>query len=117
MDDMNRNQSRTSGVVYRFGLFALDVSALSLTRNGVRIKLQDQPFQLLALLLEKSGQVVKREELRQRLWPGNTFHLRALWRKKSGRVVKGKERGQRRWPGNIFVDFEKSRGVAVLKIR
>jgi len=88
MDDMNRNQSRTSGVVYRFGLFALDVSALSLTRNGVRIKLQDQPFQLLALLLEKSGQVVKREELRQRLWPGNTF-----------------------------VDFDKSLGVAVLKIR
>src|ERR1035438_8800075 len=88
MDDMNRNQSRTSGVVYRFGLFALDVSALSLTRNGVRIKLQDQPYQLLALLLEKSGQVVKREELRQRLWPGNTF-----------------------------VDFDKSLGVAVLKIR
>ncbi len=88
MEDTNRTESRASGVVYRFGLFSLDVSALCLTRNGTRIKLQDQPFQLLAFLLEKSGQVVTREELRQQLWPGNTF-----------------------------VDFDKSLGVAVLKVR
>ncbi len=88
MDDTNRTESRASAVVYRFGLFSLDVSALCLTRNGVRIKLQDQPFQLLAFLLEKGGQVVTREELRQQLWPGNTF-----------------------------VDFDKSLGVAVLKVR
>ena len=88
MEDTNRTESRASGVVYRFGLFSLDVSALCLTRNGIRIKLQDQPFQLLAFLLEKSGQVVTREELRQQLWPGNTF-----------------------------VDFDKSLGVAVLKVR
>ncbi len=88
MEDTNRTESRASGVVYCFGLFSLDVSALCLTRNGIRIKLQDQPFQLLSLLLEKSGQVVTREELRQQLWPGNTF-----------------------------VDFDKSLGVAVLKVR
>jgi TolB-like protein/DNA-binding winged helix-turn-helix (wHTH) protein len=44
-----------------------------LRKHGVRLKLQDQPFQLLALLLEHAGDVVTREELRQRLWPADTF--------------------------------------------
>jgi len=88
MDEMNRKSTLSSGTTYRFGLFTLDVSAGSLTRNGVRVKLQDQPFQLLVLLVERSGEIVAREEIRQRLWESNTF-----------------------------VDFDKSLGVAVLKVR
>src|ERR1035438_1752074 len=88
MDGLNRKSTLSSGTAYRFGLFFLDVSAGSLTRNGILIKLQDQPLQLLALLLEKRGEVVTREEIRQRLWKSNTF-----------------------------VDFDKSLGVAVVKAR
>ncbi len=42
-------------------------------KHGIRLKLQDQPFQVLALLLEHSGEVVTRDELRQKLWPADTF--------------------------------------------
>jgi DNA-binding winged helix-turn-helix (wHTH) protein/tetratricopeptide (TPR) repeat protein len=87
MDDANR-QPALSSSVYRFGLFTLDASAGSLTRNGLRVKLQEQPFQLLVLLLEKHGEVVTREEIRRRLWESDTF-----------------------------VDFDKSLGVDVLKVR
>jgi Tol biopolymer transport system component/DNA-binding winged helix-turn-helix (wHTH) protein len=57
----------------RFGLFDLDLRAGELRRNGVRVKLQEQPFQILARLLERPGDVVTREELRERLWSANTF--------------------------------------------
>jgi Tol biopolymer transport system component/DNA-binding winged helix-turn-helix (wHTH) protein len=57
----------------RFGLFELDLRTGELRRNGTRTKLQEQPFQVLAQLLEKPGDVVTREELRDRLWPADTF--------------------------------------------
>lgn len=57
----------------RFGDFEADLRALELRKNGIRLKLQHQPFQVLALLLEHPGDVVTREELRQKLWPGDTF--------------------------------------------
>ncbi len=53
----------------RFGVFELDLQTGELRRDGVRIRLQDQPFQILRLLLERGGEVVTREELRARLWP------------------------------------------------
>ncbi|MEO6965682.1 MAG: winged helix-turn-helix domain-containing protein, partial [Acidobacteriaceae bacterium] len=59
-----------------------------MTRRGLRVKLQEQPFHFLVLLLENRGTVVSRAAVRERLWPGNTF-----------------------------VDFDKSVGVAVLKVR
>ena len=59
--------------VTRFGLFEADFRNGELRRSGVRIKLQDQPLQILGLLLEKPGEIVSREELRARLWPANTF--------------------------------------------
>ena len=74
--------------VYRFGQFTLDTASGILTRRGLRVKLQEQPFQILALLLEHHGAVVSRAEIRERLWAANTF-----------------------------VDFDKSLGVAVLKVR
>src|SRR5579863_8777286 len=57
----------------RFGIFEADLNAGELRKGGARIRLQEQPFQILAMLLEQPGQVVTREELRSRLWPGDTF--------------------------------------------
>lgn len=57
----------------RFGVFQADARSGELRRDGVRVKLQEQPFQVLVLLLERPGEVVTREELTQRLWPDNTF--------------------------------------------
>ncbi len=57
----------------RFGAFEADLPSGELRKHGMKIKLQDQPFQILTMLLERSGQVVTREELRLKLWPGDTF--------------------------------------------
>jgi DNA-binding winged helix-turn-helix (wHTH) protein/predicted Zn-dependent protease len=57
----------------RFGAFEVDLNSGELYKLGIRLKLQEQPFQVLALLLERPGEVVTREELRQRLWPADTF--------------------------------------------
>src|SRR5690349_15699622 len=73
---------------YSFGLYALDPVNGTLTRDSVRVRMQEQPFRLLLLLVERAGQIVSREEIRNRLWPQNTF-----------------------------VEFDKSLGVAVLKVR
>ena len=59
--------------VARFGLFEIDLSAGELRKGGVKLRLQGQPFQVLALLLEHAGDVVTREELQQKLWPSDTF--------------------------------------------
>src|SRR5215469_12323349 len=80
--------SVTPEISYRFGLYVLDPGDGTLTRDSVRVRVQEQPFQLLLLLVERAGQVVSREEIRNRLWPQNTF-----------------------------VEFDKSLGVAVLKVR
>jgi DNA-binding winged helix-turn-helix (wHTH) protein len=64
-----QNNSR----IARFGLFELDLSAGELRKSGVKLRLQGQPFQVLALLLERAGEVVTREELQQKLWPSDTF--------------------------------------------
>lgn len=88
MDDVGRMSSPTSGVLYRFGLFSLDLSQRLLMRNGVRVRIQEQPLQVLALLLEKHGELTTREEIRQRLWQDNTY-----------------------------VEFDKSLSVAITKVR
>jgi DNA-binding winged helix-turn-helix (wHTH) protein/tetratricopeptide (TPR) repeat protein len=61
------------GDVFRFGLFEANSTNNTLTRGGLRVKIQDQPFQLLMLLLQRPGEVVTREELRQSLWPEGTY--------------------------------------------
>jgi DNA-binding winged helix-turn-helix (wHTH) protein/TolB-like protein len=58
---------------YRFGVFEAGVADRELLRQGVRLRLQDQPFRVLTILLEHAGDVVTREELRQRLWPADTY--------------------------------------------
>ena len=57
----------------RFGAFEIDLRSGELRKHGIKIKLQDQPFQVLQLLLERPGEIVTREELRSKLWPENTF--------------------------------------------
>ena len=59
--------------IVQFGIFELDLDARELRKSGVRIKLQEQPFQILSMLLERPGTVVTREELQKKLWPGETF--------------------------------------------
>jgi TolB-like protein/DNA-binding winged helix-turn-helix (wHTH) protein/Tfp pilus assembly protein PilF len=59
--------------VVRFGPFQLDLRAAELQHNGTKTKLPEQPFQILAELVEHPGEVVTREELRQRLWSSDTF--------------------------------------------
>src|ERR1039457_634804 len=59
--------------ILQFGVFELDLKACELRKHGVRLKLPEQPFQVLVVLLEKPGEIVTREELRNRLWPGDTF--------------------------------------------
>jgi len=57
----------------RFGVFELDLRAGELRKHGLRVRLQEQPFQVLAALLGKPGEVVTREELQKKLWPADTF--------------------------------------------
>jgi TolB-like protein/DNA-binding winged helix-turn-helix (wHTH) protein len=75
-------------IAIRFGVFEVNFQSGELRKNGVKIKLQEQPFQLLTLLLEHPGEVVTRDQLRQRLWPDG-----------------------------VYVDFERSLNRAVVKLR
>ena len=59
--------------VVRFGVFEVDLQEAELRKSGIRLKLQEQPFRILTMLLERPGQTVTREELQRRLWPADTF--------------------------------------------
>jgi Tol biopolymer transport system component/DNA-binding winged helix-turn-helix (wHTH) protein len=72
----------------RFATFEVDLRAGEVRKNGIKIKLQEKPFQVLALLLKSHGELITREELREKLWPANTF-----------------------------VDFDHSLGTAIAKLR
>src|ERR1700760_4241240 len=73
---------------WRFGVFELDAPTGELRRNGTVVKLREQPARILLLLLENAGEMVTREQLRQHLWPSDTF-----------------------------VDFDHSLNAAVMKLR
>jgi DNA-binding winged helix-turn-helix (wHTH) protein len=66
-------QPAPSREVFRFGDYKLDVRAGELHKGSRKIRLQEQPCQILAILLQHAGEVVTREELREKLWPENTF--------------------------------------------
>jgi len=66
-------QPATNRRTVQFGLFELDLDARELRKSGVRIKLQEQPFQILSMLLERPGTIITREELQKKLWTGDTF--------------------------------------------
>lgn len=64
---------QNSSRVVRFGVFEVDLTAAELRKSGMKLRLQGQPFQVLALLLERAGEVVSREEMQHKLWPSDTF--------------------------------------------
>ena len=68
----NMQKNGSAGRFVRFGSFEADLQEGALTKMGSRIRLQEQPFRILVLLLERSGQLVTREEIRQKLW-SDTF--------------------------------------------
>jgi DNA-binding response OmpR family regulator len=70
---MESLQDRDKNGRFRFGAFEADVRNREIKRNGERVKLQDKPFQILELLLAEPGKLVTREELKQKLWPADTF--------------------------------------------
>ena len=65
-------ESRSSAIL-RFGVFEVDVRAGEVRKQGVRVKLQEQPFQVLTILVQRPGDVVTREELRSTIWQSDTF--------------------------------------------
>jgi len=68
MDDGSR-----AAKIVRFGIFEADLQTGELRKNGLKVPLQGQPFQVCAILLQHSGKLVTREELRQKVWPEDTF--------------------------------------------
>src|ERR1051325_6036637 len=68
----NMNHAAQTGTA-RFGSFELHLKTGELRKSGIRIRLPDQPFQILAMLIEKAGEVVTRDELRLKLWSEDTF--------------------------------------------
>lgn len=65
--------SRAEHKVVRFSVFEVDLDARELRKNGLKLKVQEQPFQILALLLERPGEIIGREEIQRKLWPEDTF--------------------------------------------
>jgi DNA-binding response OmpR family regulator len=67
---MNRGQNPR---VVRFGPYEADLHTRELRKHGLKLKVQEQPFQVLAMLLARPGELVTREEMHARLWPQETF--------------------------------------------
>src|SRR5689334_1321011 len=65
--------SSPSPEIIRFGVYELNVRTNELRKHGIRLRMQEQPLQVLLTLLERSGELVTREEIRNRVWPQNTF--------------------------------------------
>jgi len=70
---MQASSPSTRNRQFRFGLFEADLDQGTLTRQGTNVKLQEQPFRILALLLEAQGEVLSRDDLRKQIWPEGTF--------------------------------------------
>jgi DNA-binding winged helix-turn-helix (wHTH) protein len=70
---MSTTPPASSGRLVRFGIFEANLALGELRKNGAKIRLQEQPFQVLGVLLERPGEVVTREDLRMRLWNAETF--------------------------------------------
>jgi len=70
---MPTSPSNRAARLLRFSVFEVDLDAGMLRKNGARVRLQEQPFQVLAVLLQNAGLVVTREDLREKIWPADTF--------------------------------------------
>ena len=67
------SETRLAEAMVFFDVFQVDLRAGELHRDGLRIKLQEQPFRVLSLLIGRAGEIVTRDELREKLWPADTF--------------------------------------------
>src|ERR1700751_2024892 len=67
------HNGQRSAQIVRFGLFEADLQTGELRKNGLKVSWQGQPFQVCAILLSRAGELVSREELRQQVWPEDTF--------------------------------------------
>jgi DNA-binding winged helix-turn-helix (wHTH) protein len=65
--------TKPTASAFQFGVFELDLKAGELRKQGIKVKLQEQPFQVLATLLEHAGEVVTKDELQQQIWAADTF--------------------------------------------
>src|SRR3989441_9787291 len=120
---------RPLGIV-RFGMFELDFRTSELRKQGAKIKLQDQPFQILQVLLQRPGEIVTREELQQKIWPSDTFVdfdlglYNAIKRLREAlgdsaetpRFVETLSRRGYRFVGKIECDASQMRSLAVLPL-
>ncbi|HKW32462.1 MAG TPA: winged helix-turn-helix domain-containing protein [Candidatus Acidoferrum sp.] len=70
---MAQEKSAASNVVLRFGVFQVNLAAREIRKHGIRVRLPGQPFCILSMLLEKPGEIVTREDMRQQLWASDTF--------------------------------------------
>src|SRR5216684_6389588 len=70
---MELGMGTSAGRILRFGSFEANVRAGELRKRGLKVRLQDQPFQILVMLLERPGELVTRQEIHQKLWPADTF--------------------------------------------
>jgi cholera toxin transcriptional activator len=70
---MPMSPSNREARLLRFGVFEVDLGTGELRKKGARVRLQEQPFQVLSALLQNPGQVVTRDELREKIWPADTF--------------------------------------------
>ena len=66
-------EDSTFSPIVRFGIYEADVAAGELRKNGLKVKLQGKPFEIMTILFENAGEVVSREQLHKRLWPVDTF--------------------------------------------
>src|SRR6478672_677675 len=66
-------ETAKSARVFRFGVFEVDAATGEVRKQGLRIRMQEQPAQFLLMLLDRAGEVVSREEIRRKLWPPDTF--------------------------------------------
>ena len=121
---------RPSLGIVRFGMFELDFRTGELRKQGTKIKLQDQPFQILQILLQRPGGTVSREELQQKIWPSDTFvdfdHglYNAIKRLREAlgdsaetpRFVETLSRRGYRFVGKIECDASQMRSLAVLPL-
>ncbi|MGH9428728.1 MAG: winged helix-turn-helix domain-containing protein, partial [Terriglobia bacterium] len=66
-------EARLSQRIIRFGVFEVDLGTSELRKRGIKVKVSEQPFQILAMLLERPGELLTREEIQQKLWPDGTL--------------------------------------------
>ena len=66
-------EARSPSGLVRFGVFEVGLTSGELRKNGLKVRLPGQPFEVLAAMLERPGEVVTREEVQKRLWPDGTF--------------------------------------------